>query len=239
MYVVRQVRGFGQTTSEIMAAGSAGSQIASAAASSEPVSTQIESSVGAGLLAAAPFTGPAAPFVAVAGLAAEFLAKFGVGSGCGPTCALSTAYANKAESILQQNIATYFNLPTPRAATAQQAALTVFDSIWTDLEAQCGGGSLAGTTAGQKCITDRQEGGCTWKQPASSVPPWGTPPAGACWNWFNGYRDPIANDPNVVDDVTAAATSASSAVASVTGNTSLLGLLALAAGLFLVFKLAS
>jgi hypothetical protein len=28
----------------------------------------------------------------------------------------------------------------------------------------------------------------------------GEPVIGACWNWHNGYRDPIANDPNVVDD---------------------------------------
>jgi hypothetical protein len=26
---------------------------------------------------------------------------------------------------------------------------------------------------------------------------------GECWNWFNGYRDPIANDPNVVADAVA------------------------------------
>jgi hypothetical protein len=34
---------------------------------------------------------------------------------------------------------------------------------------------------------------------------------GECWNWHNGYRDPIANDPNVVDD-TLSTSSASGAV---------------------------
>ena len=172
--------------------GSAAVQIGQLAASGAPLSTQIEGSIGAGLLAAAPFAGPAAPFLAIAGAAADLLATFGVGSGCGQTCVLSTAYANKAESVLGQNIAQYFALPTPRSATAQAAALTIFDAIWTDLEAQCGAAPLVSTTAGQACISDRQAGACKWKQPASAVPSWGTPAAGECWNWFNGYRDPIA-----------------------------------------------
>src|SRR5580700_8858618 len=91
----------------------------------------IESSVGSSLLAAAPLSGPAAPFVALAGSIAELLAKFT--NGCGQPCLLSTEYANQAEALLQQNIATYFcppdgdcsdfSITTPRSQTAQAAAM--------------------------------------------------------------------------------------------------------------------
>ena len=38
-----------------------------------------------------------------------------------------------------------------------------------------------------------------WKQTASGAASYpGVPAEGACWNWFSGYRDPIANDPGVV-----------------------------------------
>jgi hypothetical protein len=168
------------------------------------------------LLSGAVFTGPAAPFVAVAGAIAEFLGAMGVGSGCGQTCVLSSAYANKAEALLQQNINTYMSIPAPRAASAQAAALAMFDAIWNDLKTQCaaiGGGGGAG------CISDRQAGACKWKQRADSVPAWGKPAVGECWNWFSGYRDPIAKDPNVVPDaslnsVSSAADSVSSAAGS-------------------------
>ena len=121
-------------------------------------------------------------------------------SGCGQTCIVSTQFANEANTALQQNIEAYFSLPVPRPMSSQTAALANFDTLWAWLQqpSQCGNPQLG--TAGQKCITDRQAGACTWTQPAASVPPWGTPAAGACWNWFNGYRDPIANDTNVYDD---------------------------------------
>ena len=115
-------------------------------------------------------------------------------SGCGQTCIVSTQFANQAEAALQQNIAAYFALPTPRSTVDQAAALANFDQFWAWLQQQC---ATVSGSAGQRCITDRQAGACVWKQTAAALPPWGTPPAGACWNWFNGYRDPIANDKNV------------------------------------------
>lgn len=145
-------------------------------------STQVETAVGSSLLTAAPFSGPAAPFLAVAGGMAELLAMFGVGSGCGDSCVLSSAYANKAESVLQQNLTTYMGLPTPRSCVAQTTALNIFDTIWSDLVAQCSNPQLG--TAGKNCISDRQRGACHY----------GSQSAGTCWNWFIGYRDPIAND---------------------------------------------
>jgi hypothetical protein len=132
--------------------------------------------------------------IALAGLAIQAI----MNSGCGQTCIVSTQFANQANDALQKNIAAYFAIPAPRPLSAQRAALANFDQLWNWLGQQCSNAQLG--AAGQRCITDRQQGACTWHQSADTVPPWGTPAAGACWNWFNGYRDPIANDPNVYDD---------------------------------------
>jgi len=189
------------------------------------------SAAGGVLLSAAPFSGPAAPFLAIAGGIAEFLGAMGVGSGCGQKCVLSTQYANQAGALLGQNIAAYFAIPSPRPLSAQQAALANFQTIWNDFVEQCQNPALG--SQGETAISERQAGSCAWKQPASSVPPWGVPAAGDCWNWWAGYHDPIANDPNVYDDsATATVTAATSAAASAVNSLSmpaLLGILAAAA----------
>ena len=118
-------------------------------------------------------------------------------SGCGITCVETSDWANQAENLLKQNIQAYFALPTPRSASDQAAALSNFDTIWNGLQSRCG---QSGTgTAGIRCISDREAGACTWKQTADSpllaYP--SEPQPGTCWNWFSGYRDPIANDPDV------------------------------------------
>lgn len=160
-----------------------------------PSGSQYISAAGGSLLAAAPFTGPAAPFVAAAGAIADIIASFGVGSGCGATCVQSSNFANQCAAALQQNLSTYLALPTPRAKSAQAAAENNFMTLWNWLTSSqaCGNPSLG--SAGQRCISDRQRGACTWKN------------NGQCWDWFIGYYDPIANDPNTYDDsITASAT---------------------------------
>ena len=194
---------------------------------------QYVSQAGAAIMAGAAFTGPAAPFVALGGLIVEFLGQMGVGSGCGQKCVLSTQYANQAEALLGKNIAAYFAISPPRPKSAQLAALSNFDLIWADLVRQCGNAALG--DAGKKCISDRQAGSCAYHQPASSVPPWGTPAAGECWNWWSGYRDPISQDAAYDDSTVAGAVqSAGSTVATVgaslgLSNTELVLLAALAA----------
>ena len=174
----------------------------------------IGQSVAGSGVAIASATGSLAPIAAALGVSVPVLgaivgaAILGAGyaieaimnSGCGQTCIVSTQFANEANAALQQNIEAYFALPIPRPMSSQTAALANFDTLWNWLQQpqQCGNPALG--DAGKRCITDRQSGACTWTQPASSVPPWGTPAAGACWNWFNGYRYPIANDTNVYDD---------------------------------------
>jgi hypothetical protein len=116
-------------------------------------------------------------------------------SGCGQTCIITGDDANKIEPLLQQNLAGYF--AGPRTVASQQAALANFDYFWSYLLQACGQPSLG--NAGKRCISDRQAGACTWKQTAAGAASYpGVPQAGQCWNWFNGYRDPIANDTGVV-----------------------------------------
>jgi hypothetical protein len=208
------------------------------ATSTAPISTQLEAAgaslagTAAGILALSPATGPLAPFVAGAAAIIGLLAAFGVGSGCGQSCVLSTQYANQAEAALAQNIQAYFSIPAPRTPAQQQAAESLFTQVWNDLEQQCSNPSLG--APGQRCISDRQSGACTWKQtttsPLLSIP--GEPQPGECWNWWSGYHDPIVNDPDVAaasvsSDVT---TAADSALASV-GVSSSLAPLVIGAGL--------
>lgn len=237
-----------QTTTDINAASKAAQSIAATAQSSAPLSTQIEASAGAALMAAGSIPSPAAPFLSIAGAIAELMATFKVGAGCGSSCVTSTNFANQANAALQNNIETYMALPTPRPKSAQTAALANFDGLWAWLVQQCSSPSLG--DPGKRCISDRQSGSCAYTQPASSVPPWGTPPAGACWNWFSGYRDPIANDANTYDDsilpaaasggssatYSASAASSSSSVAASLGltNTQLLVSAAVVAGLLIL-----
>lgn len=107
-------------------------------------------------------------------------------SGCGQSCVITSNWANQAEALLKKNLAAYLALPTPRAESAQAAYLANFDAVWNYLVQECSSPSLG--TAGKNCIADRQAGACHFKQ------------NGQCWSWFSGYRDPIANDPNVAPD---------------------------------------
>ncbi len=211
---------------------STGAGLAAPVLAATGASASIGAAVGLTAAAAVPIVGAAIAGIA---LAATYLIK---NSGCGVTCVETSSWANQAATLLGQNIAAYFSLPVPRSQSSQAQALATFDSIWATLQQQCG---QPGTgTAGQDCISDRQAGACKWHQTAAAVPPWGTPAAGECWNWFNGYRDPIANDPDVADDATATvanpAAYTASALSSLTGSST--GLLLLAAAAFAVYLMA-
>ena len=178
-----------------------------------PVSTAVESTIGSGLLNAAGVAAAtgvgvvAAPFLALGGAIAEMLASFGVGSGCGQTCVLSSDFANEASAKLDQNIQMYFALPIPRPASAQAAAVANVQTIFNWVQQQCGNPQLG--QAGQDCISQRLDpNACHWKALPPSYP--GEPAADDCWNWVNGYLYPIQNDPNVVPDAMLAVPSSSS-----------------------------
>jgi hypothetical protein len=206
----RPHRGMGASVSPTQITQAATSATSAVLVATTPIAASVGTALGISAAAAIPIVGAA---IAAIGFAIDAI----LNSGCGNTCIITSDWANQAEAQLQQNIAAYFAIPTPRPLSAQQAALGNFLAVWNYLVSQCSNPQLG--AAGQACITDRQAGACHWKQPASSVPPWGTPPAGACWNWWNGYHDPIANDPDVYNDggvltgtAASAATSASTAV---------------------------
>lgn len=134
-------------------------------------------------------------------------------SGCGPTCIQASDYANQAEPILRNNLNTYLALPKPRSQSQQAAALETFDRVWAQLVQLWSDPALG--NAGKRGISDRQAGACKWRDAS-----------GSCFNWFSGYRDPIANDPNVVPDSQAALSSSAGALFSGGGSISPLLLIA-------------
>lgn len=139
-------------------------------------------------------------------------------SGCGQTCIVTSEWADQGERLIQDAVKKYFALPT-RTTEDQRSALNVFDAVWAGLVQRCSQSGLG--TAGVNCINDRTAGACKWKQTADS---WllqypGEPRPGECWNWFNGYRDIIANDtgvvaPSAVEQLTATGQSLQTTVGS-------------------------
>lgn len=190
--------------------------------------------------AAIPGLGPAIALgAALVGLLGQ------VFSGCGQTCVLTSEAANKIETLLKQNIDSYFAL-SPRYRSVQAAALANFDNTWQQLVQYCGQAQFG--AAGQNCIQDRQSGSCKWKASAGHFDQCTWTPAGAagsgdtCWNWFAGYRDPIANDPCVQDDppvTSTVANAASTAVDALSGITGMSSSVLLLGGLALLLVIAS
>ena len=133
--------------------------------------------------------------------------------------------ANQIEQILQQNLANWLSVPTnQRYASVQAAALQVFDAGWLQYQ----NAVQPDLAKAPNSISDRQEGSCAYHTAqqagwtgdtyVSNEP---NQASGSCWNWFIGYRDPIANDPNVQPDpVAGAASSVTNAISSVTGISS-------------------
>jgi hypothetical protein len=160
--------------------------------------------------------------VAIAALVAVGIALANVFKGCGQTCVQATAIANQCDTLLVQNVTAYTSSPI-RYASMQTAALNTFDTTWAALQQACGASALG--AAGQRCITDRQRGACTWKASQGgwnadgTFTPWGAAGSGStCWNWFVGMRDPIANDPNVQPDPTSSSLLTGSAATSTIGT---------------------
>lgn len=194
--------GMGATASQVVGtAGNLGGGVATAAAA-PGIATAL--GISAGL--AVPLVG-----AAFAGIMLGIQAL--MNSGCGQTCVISSEAANKATSLMAQNLGAYLDLPAPHSKTAQAAYLSNFDQIWAWLQSVCGQPNLG--NAGVRCIQNQMPGTCPlkvsdygWKQKPDGT--WfylKNGPAGSgpnCWNYFSGFRDPIANDPTVVDDTVAA-----------------------------------
>lgn len=108
----------------------------------------------------------------------------------GATLALSALFARKGpkqkvattqvvdavEPHLRDNLDGYFS--GPRTVSSQRQALANFDAGWQYVLENCGQTVMG--EPGRRCIDERQPGGR--------------------WDWFALYRDPIANDPEVMAD---------------------------------------
>lgn len=159
--------------------------------------------ITAGTLALIPAVVAAGPFAPIVGLAAALTGLFGqIFSGCGQTCIISSDDANKVESLLKQNLGAYQS--SPRTPVDQAAALANFDYAWSQLLQACGNPALG--SAGQRCISERQRGGCAAWQCNCPNHTGGSGNGECCGcDWFVLYRDPIAND--VTNNTAASSTS--------------------------------
>jgi hypothetical protein len=157
--------------------------------------------------------------------------------GCGSSCTLTSTEANNIESMMQQNLSQY--LAAPVSAATQAEALGNFNTLWSQIQSYCLQPSLG--AAGTNCISERQNGACSykttpggWQQNGSTwtyVYPGANGSGSTCWNWFVGYSDPITNDPRIGE---ASSTSSSSASSS-SGASILFPAALIGGGLLLLF----
>ena len=177
-------------------------------------------SIYAALVATGSAAGPIG--AAIGGVIALGVAIDKLVQGCGQTCIEATSVVNQIEPLLSQNVHNYVSQPV-RTQSMQTAALGVFTGAWNQVLQMCGNPQLA--QAGRNCISQRQQGACAyktspggWAQNASGVWVYTFPGANgsgsACWNWFVGYSDPIANDPDVQPDSALSSSTAASATGS-------------------------
>lgn len=157
------------------------------------------------LVALGTITGPVG--AAIAGVVAIATELVGIFKGCGQTCVEASDIANQVGAALTTNLQTYLAAPI-HYASLQAAALNNFNTAWQAMVQGCGNPQLA--SAGQNCISERQQGACSyhttpggWQQGASGwtyVYPGANGSGSTCWNYWVGFHDPIANDPTVVPD---------------------------------------
>lgn len=130
--------------------------------------------IQAGLMTAAPFTGPAAPFVlAAAALIGPVASMF---KGCGSSCTQATTIANNAEAAAESLLQRY-NAQPVKYYSIQQAYLAAQEDVWKYISGSC---SKIGGQGGTQCIADRQRGGK--------------------YDFFIHYVDPVANATDIVPD---------------------------------------
>lgn len=213
-----QRRGLGTPEQAVQQAAGLATPILTGALAANAAATAAATGSAATILGMAPALAVPVIGAAMVGVTIAVIGLMQLAKGCGQTCIVTSEWANQAEELLKKNLAAYMALPTPRPISARNTAMSNFNVIWARLGQMCG--DPATGDAGRRCISDRQQGACKWRDAS-----------GQCWNWFTGYYDPIANDMNVVDDSIAAR--ASGAFANIASGGDLLPL-ALGAGLILL-----
>lgn len=212
----RRLSGLGDAATTVQQVSAIGTPVVLAGVTASAASSAAAAGTAATILGMAPALAIPIIGAAIAGITIGIIAL--LHSGCGETCVVTSNWANQAEDLLEKNIQAYFSAAAPRTDAQKAVALANFDSVWNYLVSQCSAPALG--TAGHNCIADRQAGACKWKQTADSIllkyP--GEPQPGQCWNWFSGYRDPIANDATVPAAIDLSSVSAAaSTLASPTG----------------------
>lgn len=186
------VRGLGYSTRppQTRGLGATGQQTFNSAAQIAGATLTTASAMGAGWATAAiPIVGPIIAGVTI-GLSFLFARK-------GPKQKVATTkIVDAVEPYMKQNLEGY--LAGPRNRSAQAQALANFDAGWQYIVEHCNIPEMG--DPGQRCTDDRKAGACVWHDDK-----------GECWNWFKGYRDPIAND-IPTDDPTSASGSGSNLI---------------------------
>jgi hypothetical protein len=207
-------RGMGDSPSSTQIAGGITAGATTGAAVAISTGSSVAGAIAGGLLAAAPFTGPAAPFVAALGLIVGPIAK--MFAGCGQTCVQATTYANQSGTAFDQILDLYYAQPV-RTVSMQQAALQNIQQIVTWLQQACSSPSLG--AAGQRCISERLTPTGT---PPGCITSYGAPmtagdpgyAAGLPCNVYTFYINRIAGDTAVVPDSSVSSSSSSSSSSS-------------------------
>lgn len=134
----------------------------------------IAGGIQAGIMAVAPFTGPAAPFVLMAAQLVAPIAK--MFAGCGATCKEATTIANNAEDAANKLLDQWTATPV-KYASIQKAYLAAQADVWNYLSGGC---QKIGGQGGQQCLADRQPGGK--------------------FDFFSHYVTPVQNETDIVPD---------------------------------------
>lgn len=174
-------RGLGSTTTKAVGGATSGATLG--ANTARQTGSVLAGTLAGGLAAAAPFTGPAAPFfAAAAGLVAPLTKLI---QGCGKSCIEATRIVNEAEPRLKALRDEYLNSPT-RTVAMQAATLEYMDEVFNWIQNAC---AAVGGAAGQKCISERliRGGSAAW-----------CPTRTGC-DWITVLRDPVALDRPVAD----------------------------------------
>lgn len=174
-------------------------------------------SAAGGILAASPsllsmlgIGASAVPLIGpIVGGISLLIGALGIGKGCGQTCTMATAIVEKVDPMFQQNLQAARDQAAKNngclTVDEQQQLLSNFDQLWNYIVQGCSDPALG--DPGKRCISERQRGGK--------------------YDAFVPYRDSISSMP--------ICSTVSSSVASIGGNTLLVGGAGLLA-LILVWK---
>ncbi len=116
----------------------------------------------------------------------------------------ATAIVNGIQAqYLQPNLDGWHRLtPDQKTVSVQAASLAIVDYAFSKVQQGCSNPALG--SSGLRCISERLVRGGT--------APWCPTPDHTGCDWYILFRDPIANDPNVIPDPVPASTSAAGSV---------------------------